>query len=352
MNLTTSINLAAHPSDFLGLPLVEIPAGVFLMGSPEEEKDSFDDERPQHLVKLESFFMSQMPITQAQWRAVAQWKPRKGERWGRELEQNPSRFQQPGDARPFQGETSTDDRPVEQVSWEEAMEFCSRLSQRTGRTFTLPSEAQWEYACRAGTTTPFAFGETLTPDLANYDGNYTYGTGPKGAYREQTTPVGMFPANDWGLQDMHGTVREWCLDHWHFNYEGAPEDGSAWLTEEGETGCCAAAPGTTIPGSAARPAAASSCPALPATRSGFVWCVFPFSFSMTESSSTSYGLFSEQAANEFGSSIFLTPDGKEVEVTFVYTTDGFSADYGFADKVFVGQVTEFLRKGRIPTHNY
>jgi formylglycine-generating enzyme required for sulfatase activity len=109
------------------------------------------------------------------------------------------------------------------------MEFCRRLSQRTGRYYTLPSEAQWEYACRAGKSTPFAFGDTLTSELANYDGAYTYGNGPTGKNRKQTTPVGMFPANAWGLQDMHGNVREWCLDDWHGSYEGAPVDGSAWV---------------------------------------------------------------------------------------------------------------------------
>ncbi|MFN6339407.1 MAG: formylglycine-generating enzyme family protein, partial [Cyanobacteriota bacterium] len=119
-------------------------------------------------------------------------------------------------------------RPVERVSWQEAMEFCRRLSQRTQREITLPSEAQWEYACRAGTTTPFAFGETLTSELANYDGSYTYGTGPKGLYRKGTTDVGNFPANAWGVHDMHGNVWEWCLDPWHDNYEGAPTDGTAW----------------------------------------------------------------------------------------------------------------------------
>jgi formylglycine-generating enzyme required for sulfatase activity len=118
---------------------------------------------------------------------------------------------------------------VERVSWHDAMEFCSRLSQRTGRHYTLPSEAQWEYACRAGTSTPFHFGETITTEIANYHGNFTYANGPKGEYRQQTTPVGMFPANAWGLQDMHGNVREWCLDQWHKSYEGAPRDGSAWL---------------------------------------------------------------------------------------------------------------------------
>ena len=109
------------------------------------------------------------------------------------------------------------------------MEFCRRLRQRTGRYYTLPSEAQWEYACRAGTSTPFAFGETLSDELANYDASETYGNGLKGKYRKQTTPVGRFPANAWGLQDMHGNVLEWCLDDWHGSYEGAPVDGSAWV---------------------------------------------------------------------------------------------------------------------------
>jgi len=118
--------------------------------------------------------------------------------------------------------------PVERVSWEDAMEFCRRLRQRTGRYYTLPSEAQWEYACRAGTSTPFAFGETLSDELANYDASETYGNGLKGKNRKQTTPVGMFPANAWGLQDIHGNVFEWCLDDWHGSYEGAPVDGSAW----------------------------------------------------------------------------------------------------------------------------
>jgi formylglycine-generating enzyme required for sulfatase activity len=177
-------------------------------------------------VRLEGFFMGQTPITQAHWRAVAIWEPREGERWERELKPAPSRF--PGEsARLAGGEPNTDQRSVEQVSWHDAMEFCSRLSQRTGRTYTLPSEAQWEYASRAGSTTPFAFGETITTDLANYDGS-SYGDGPRGENRQQTTPVGSFPANAWGLQDMHGNVWEWCRDAWHGSYEEAPSDGSAW----------------------------------------------------------------------------------------------------------------------------
>lgn len=226
----------------LELPMVRIPAGSFWMGSPEGEEGRSEREGPQDEVKLGEFLMGRTPITQAQWRAVAQWEPLAGERWERELEPEPSLFRPGAKASELEptfgarfalleGELTTDQRPVEQVSWLDAMEFCSRLSQRTGRTYTLPSEAQWEYACRAGTTTPFAFGETITPELANYDGNDTYSEGRKGEFREQTTPVGMFPANAWGLQDMHGNVWEWCLDHWHESYEGAPEDGNAWLSE-------------------------------------------------------------------------------------------------------------------------
>ncbi len=106
----------------------------------------------------------------------------------------------------------------------------SKLSEKTGKTYRLPSEAEWEYACRAGTTTPFYFGETITPDLVNYDGNYPYGAAPKGLYRKQTTDVGSFPPNPFGLYDMHGNVWEWCSDRWHDNYNGAPTDGSSWET--------------------------------------------------------------------------------------------------------------------------
>jgi formylglycine-generating enzyme required for sulfatase activity len=200
------------------LEMVAIPSGEFLMGSPENEPERFAFEGPQHLVTVSEFYLGKYPITQAQWRGVAGFPEIE-----RSLNPEPSYFK-------------GDERPVEQVSWEEAVEFCARLSQFTGREYRLPSEAEWEYACRAGTTTPFHYGETITPDIANYNGNYTYGRGPKGVYREETMPVGSFPANAFGLYDMHGNVWEWCLDHSHDNYAGAPADGSAWLSEEKGSG--------------------------------------------------------------------------------------------------------------------
>ena len=113
------------------------------------------------------------------------------------------------------------------ISWNEAQEFCARLAKKTGKIYRLPSEAEWEYACRAGTTTPFHFGETITTDLANYNGQ-TYASEPNGNCREQTTEVGIFPPNAFGLYDMHGNLWEWCADPWHTNYDGAPSNGSVW----------------------------------------------------------------------------------------------------------------------------
>ena len=201
----------------VALEMVPIPAGEFLMGSPKDEPERWSHEGPQHRVRLEPFSLARMPITQAQWRQVAHWQPAPGDPpWERELNPDPSFFKGglPVDNRG----PEHDRRPVERVSWFDAQEFCRRLRQRTGRTYTLPSESQWEYACRAGTTTPYSFGTTLSNWQAN--ANSLLGT----------TEVGSFPANAWGLHDMHGNVWEWCLDHWHQGYEGAPADGSAWLS--------------------------------------------------------------------------------------------------------------------------
>jgi formylglycine-generating enzyme required for sulfatase activity len=202
------------------LNMLLINSGSFIMGAPENEESSRDNERPQHKVTVPTFFMGQYPVTQAQWKFVASLP-----QVNHDLKLDPSRFK-------------GDKRPVECVSWFEAVEYCDRLSKHTGRIYRLPSEAEWEYACRAGTTTPFHFGETITTDLANYRGtdnkeyewSGSYGRGTKGIYREETTEVGSFGvANGFGLYDMHGNVWEWCEDHWHSNYEGAPTDGSAWL---------------------------------------------------------------------------------------------------------------------------
>jgi formylglycine-generating enzyme required for sulfatase activity/predicted Ser/Thr protein kinase len=193
------------------LETVAIPGGTFLMGSPDSEEGRSNNESPQHLVTIKPFYMGKFTVTQAQWRVVATLP-----QVHCSLRPDPSYFK-------------GDNLPVERISWDEAVEFCARLPQKTGRTYRLPSEAEWEYACRAGTTTPFHFGGTITPNLANYDGNSTYNSGAKGIYREKTTPVGSFEvANAFGLYDMHGNVWEWCADPWHSNYQGAPSDGRVW----------------------------------------------------------------------------------------------------------------------------
>jgi formylglycine-generating enzyme required for sulfatase activity len=194
----------------LNLEMVAIPSGQFKMGTPEDEPGRLDHEGPIHNVTVPPFFLGKYPITQAQWQIVA----------GLPQEQHPL------DPNPAQFEG--DNRPVEQVSWLNATEFCLRLSKKTGRTYRLPSEAEWEYACRAGTTTPFHFGETITGELANYASQVIYQQEDSRKPLKQTNPVGQFPPNQFGLYDLHGNVWEWCQDHWHSNYDGAPNDGSAW----------------------------------------------------------------------------------------------------------------------------
>ena len=190
-------------ADGVTLELVKIPGGTFMMGAPEAE------EGPQHEVSVPSFWMGRFEVTQAQWRAVASLPSVE-----RRLVADPFRFKGPK-------------RPVETVDWLEAIEFCARLSRLTGRMYRLPSEAEWEYATRAGTTTAFHFGPTITPDLVNYRGDHR-GHAAKGEYRRQTTDVGSFGvANAFGVYDMHGNVWEWVQDLWHKKFAGAPTDGSA-----------------------------------------------------------------------------------------------------------------------------
>jgi formylglycine-generating enzyme required for sulfatase activity len=162
-----------------------IPPGSYLMGSPEGEEEREDDETLHRVSLTQGFWLGISPVTQAQWTAV--------------MLDNPSHFK-------------GDDLPVEQVLWDDCRGFCGRLGEKTGSHFRLPTEAQWEWACRAGTTTPFSFGDRISTDRANYDGNFTYGQGSLGVYREQTTPVGTYPPNAWGLVDLHGNVWEWCQD--------------------------------------------------------------------------------------------------------------------------------------------
>jgi formylglycine-generating enzyme required for sulfatase activity/tRNA A-37 threonylcarbamoyl transferase component Bud32 len=205
------------------LEMVEIPGGTFMMGSPEEELERGIDESPQHEVTVPSFYMGKYEVTQAQWKQVAALPQV-------ERELKPGRSY-------FKGE----DLPVEQVTWYDAVEFCKRLSKATGQEYRLPSEAEWEYACRAGTTTPFYFGETITTRLVNYRGtdweykgkvySGNYANAPKGEYRKKTTPVGSFPPNAFGLYDLHGSVWEWCADTYQKSYVGVPRDGSAWVLE-------------------------------------------------------------------------------------------------------------------------
>ncbi len=218
---TLSVTLA----DDLDLEFVLVPAGEFPMGSPSAGENP--SEAPQHLVRIpRPVYIGRFPVTQAQWTAV--------------LGKNPSKHR--GDPR----------LPVDQASWFDAQEFCERLCRLHGRVFRLPSEAEWEYACRAGTTTKFAFGDTLSPTQANFT-PYAARFGPPpadedafvremelaaeveeatGGRSAKPTPVGSYPPNAWGVYDMHGNVDEWCEDVWHPSYGGAPADGSAWLDGE------------------------------------------------------------------------------------------------------------------------
>jgi len=172
------------------MELEYIPAGTFMMGSPETEKERGSDETHHQVTISKPFYMGKYQVTQEEWQTV--------------MGNNPSHFK---GAR----------LPVEQVSWDDAKAFCAKVKQQTGQAIRLPTEAQWEYACLAGTTTPFHFGTELNGTHANCAGNYPYGTTTEGPFLGKTSTVGNYPANAWGLHDMHGNVWEWCSD-WYGEY--------------------------------------------------------------------------------------------------------------------------------------
>ena len=191
--------------------MVVVPQGTFTMGSPASEEGSGDWERPQHQVTISNpFAVGKFEVTFREWDACVS-------------EGGCSH-------RPDDNGWGRGSRPVINVIWDDAQQYVSWLSRKTGKLYRLLSESEWEYVARAGTTGPFHFGSTISTDQANYRGNYTYGGGSKGVYRGKTVAVGSFPANSFGLHDVHGNVWEWVEDCSHDNYQGAPSDGSAWVT--------------------------------------------------------------------------------------------------------------------------
>lgn len=196
---STSFTTYTETVNGVSFKMVTIPGGSFDMGSNEGDSD----EKPVHRVTVPQFYMGETEVTQALWEAV--------------MGSNPSYFK-------------GDNNPVENVSWDDCQVFITKLNALTGKAYRLPSEAEWEYACRAATATAFNTGDNLTTSQANYNGNYPYKNYSEGVYREKTTPVKTFSANAYGLYDMHGNVWEWCEDRWHANYTGAPTDGSAWVS--------------------------------------------------------------------------------------------------------------------------
>ncbi len=205
-------------ADGITLEMVEVRGGSFMMGAEKEEEYSGNYDQntmPQHKVTVPTFYIGKFEVTQAQWKFVAGLP-----KVNIELKAKPSKFR-------------GDDNPVEQITWAEAAEFCARLSNHTGRQYRLPSEAEWEYACRAGTDTLFSFGDSITLGQVNFSGimsAHYRGPYPDG-YLDQTFSVGTTKvANNFGIYDMHGNVWEWCQDVYHENYNGAPTDGSAWVT--------------------------------------------------------------------------------------------------------------------------
>ncbi|MFM8331237.1 MAG: SUMF1/EgtB/PvdO family nonheme iron enzyme [Candidatus Methylumidiphilus sp.] len=188
-----------------GIVMLRLSGGTLQMGCGPNEAGCDNDEKPRHAVRVPAFALGKTEVTQGQWKAV--------------MGSNPSNFKNCGD-----------NCPVENVSWNDVQTFIAKLNAQTADGYRLPSEAEWEYAARAGTTTAFSTGDCISTTQANYDGTSDYnGCGAKtGVYLEKTQPVGSYPANPWGLHDMHGNVREWVQDCWHDSYQGVPTDGSAW----------------------------------------------------------------------------------------------------------------------------
>lgn len=189
--------------------MVYIPEGRFLMGSPETEKNRFENEKQHEVIIEKPFYMGQFAVTFAEYDLFCEYTIVK-----KSFLFNTSKTK-PNDKSWGRGQ-----RPVINVTWFDAVAYCEWLSEQTGQRYVLPTEAQWEYVCRAGTQTPFSCGETISTDLANFNGDYVYGNGSKGEYRQQTLPVGSFPANPWGLYDMHGNVWEWTCSEYS-DYDGS-----------------------------------------------------------------------------------------------------------------------------------
>ena len=205
---------------------VLIHGGEFtLMGSPETEVGRATDET-QHQVKVSDFYMGKYEVTVGDFRKFVEATNYKTDAEngdgshvfdGTALQKKAGinwRYGVSGSMR----HKSEENHPVVHVSWNDAVEYCRWLSEKTGKSYRLPTEAEWEYACRAGSRTPFNTGENLTTDQANYNGNYPYNNNPKGLYRQNTVPVDSFAPNAWGLYNMHGNVLEWCSDWYGKTY--------------------------------------------------------------------------------------------------------------------------------------
>jgi formylglycine-generating enzyme required for sulfatase activity len=196
--LPADVRLPRRFRNCVGMKLVLIRAGTFLMGSPRSEPQRHGNEGLAREVTVERpFYLGVYPVTQRQYEKV--------------MGRNPSWF--------CKANRGGSQHPVEQVTWHEAVEFCQRLSEHPDelsahRVYRLPSEAEWEYACRAGTTTPFSWGASASSTSANFNGHFPYGNGARGPYRRRTTSVGHYEPNSWGLFDLHGNVWEWCSDRY------------------------------------------------------------------------------------------------------------------------------------------